>query len=312
MTLPSPRSFCQRVLSPAHFFPPPVLLHQRSCDLMRQVLPPHLAPAAVELGPYLCQCFGNEVRIDYGTGHEVAFALLLLCLERIGALDAARDRPAMVLRAFAAYLGTVRRLHSAYVMEPAGSHGVWGLDDFHCLPFVWGAAQLRQQPRRRLPGSEPAEAAEAPRATAAQREEVDGKPSEILGAVAATAAAASSRGAGAGAVEESATSETAGETVLAGHVSAAALADPAASAEAAAPTIAPASAQPAWGPELSSPACVRIFARTVIARDVNRAVGSDRVRIGYDGDGSDTFGADVACEGLPSDRKDLAAHNNRR
>ncbi|KAG5221391.1 Serine/threonine-protein phosphatase 2A activator [Salix suchowensis] len=91
-------------------------------NMLGTLLPSDYAAAIPHLKPYLLASFGSFTRMDYGTVEEE------------------KD---LVLRVFVRYLQLCWRLQDVYRLEPAGSHGVWGLDDSSFLGYIFGSGQLR-------------------------------------------------------------------------------------------------------------------------------------------------------------------------
>ncbi|KAJ2510612.1 Serine/threonine-protein phosphatase 2A activator [Coemansia sp. RSA 2049] len=116
-------------------------LEKQAGELLLDMLAEKYHGAIFELAPYLEQAFGNATRIDYGSGHELSFMMWVLCLCKLGFLEPS-DSTAIVLAVFRRYILLCQRLQETYSLEPAGSHGVWGLDDYQFLLFYFGSAQL--------------------------------------------------------------------------------------------------------------------------------------------------------------------------
>ncbi|KZF21000.1 phosphotyrosyl phosphatase activator [Xylona heveae TC161] len=99
----------------------------------------------IELESYLLGAFGSAQRLDYGTGHELSFLAFLGGIWKLNGFattDPGVEERGIVLGVFVPYLSLVRRLIKTYSLEPAGSHGVWGLDDHSFIPYILGSAQL--------------------------------------------------------------------------------------------------------------------------------------------------------------------------
>lgn len=133
------------------------LLEERIPGLLQEYLPEPVLKFASgssdrgdtaldELKAYFLGGFGSSQRLDYGTGHELSFLAFLGCLWKLGAFQDGRPNGEIerniVLGVFEPYLRVVRRLILTYTLEPAGSHGVWGLDDHSFQPYIYGSAQL--------------------------------------------------------------------------------------------------------------------------------------------------------------------------
>lgn len=120
------------------------LLESESLKLISALLPEGLQDSAIEVVPYFTGSFGSAQRLDFGTGHELSFFAFLCTLFQLQVLtvESSEDAKCVGLLIYPAYLSIIQRLIIAYTLEPAGSHGVWGLDDFFAMPYLLGAAQL--------------------------------------------------------------------------------------------------------------------------------------------------------------------------
>ncbi|KAI9376201.1 Phosphotyrosyl phosphate activator protein-domain-containing protein [Aspergillus egyptiacus] len=101
--------------------------------------------AEVELMAYFLGSWGSPQRLDYGTGHELSFLAFLAGIWKLHGFpenSPGVEERAIVLGVIQPYLELVRTIIKRYTLEPAGSHGVWGLDDHSFIPYIFGSAQL--------------------------------------------------------------------------------------------------------------------------------------------------------------------------
>ena len=129
-------------------------VEEQSTNLLSQYLPDSILDYASEYGldvgpqdemlSYLLGSFGSAQRLDYGSGHELSFLAFLGCIWKLGGFhtsDSGNEERGIVLGIIDPYLNLIRRLIKTYTLEPAGSHGVWGLDDHSFIPYILGSAQ---------------------------------------------------------------------------------------------------------------------------------------------------------------------------
>ncbi|OJJ77936.1 hypothetical protein ASPBRDRAFT_50755 [Aspergillus brasiliensis CBS 101740] len=116
----------------------PEVLNRKSAD-------PEGPTAAAELKAYFLGSWGSPQRLDYGTGHELSFLAFLAGLWKLNGFPQSTpgiEERAIVLGVIQPYFELVRTIIKTYTLEPAGSHGVWGLDDHSFIPYILGSAQF--------------------------------------------------------------------------------------------------------------------------------------------------------------------------
>lgn len=77
--------------------------------------------------------FGNKIRMDFGTGHELNFLCYLYSQKDLDLSD--------LLSSLQEYFRIIRMFVKKFNIEPAGSRGCWSIDDYLLLPYLFGSSQ---------------------------------------------------------------------------------------------------------------------------------------------------------------------------
>ncbi|ELA42115.1 uncharacterized protein VICG_00756 [Vittaforma corneae ATCC 50505] len=103
--------------------------------------------------PYLSNSFGNKIRMDFGTGHELNFLCYLYSL--VDGKDKKIESPPIVVDCrgglkielcqvssiLTEYFRIIRFYVEKFNIEPAGSRGCWCIDDYLLLPYLFGSSE---------------------------------------------------------------------------------------------------------------------------------------------------------------------------
>lgn len=85
---------------------------------------------------YFQESFGNKIRMDFGTGHEMNFLCYLY--EKTMRNEIKLCNVFSVLKK---YFRVIRKYLQKYNVEAAGARGCWSIDDYQLLPYLFGSAE---------------------------------------------------------------------------------------------------------------------------------------------------------------------------
>ena len=92
---------------------------------------------------HIRQSFGNLIRMDFGTGHELNYLCYLYKRFKNGQIKINE-----VVSVLKKYFRVARKYIKKFNVEAAGARGCWSLDDYMLLPYLFGSSENFEREER--------------------------------------------------------------------------------------------------------------------------------------------------------------------